>query len=138
MNDKLIEKFLLIKRGLYWRDKSAGYTGLKGDAGRYSKEDAEARINDGVTMIAEEAAPRFSPSCGDEFKVVDLTAENELLRDAAKGILPYVLSEYIHCNGDKCRHPTCASCNGEDYADEQSSKADKAWKTLEAALKAKS
>ena len=46
-----------------------------------------------------------------------LTAENERLRAALKGVLPYVATQAIGCYGDKCREPWCFSCNGEEGAE---------------------
>ena len=59
------ERFLLMKRGMYWRPNACGYTYQKSAAGRYSKEEAESRCRpgeDGVTMIEESAADDLSPS----------------------------------------------------------------------------
>lgn len=60
--------FLLMKRGLYYRPDAMGYTGIKDNAGRYSKADAEAHVDpeSGVSMIAETEAPEFSPKCFDD------------------------------------------------------------------------
>lgn len=56
--------FLLIKSGYYWRPNSAGYTGFKAEAGRYSYSEAKKRCEYGhSTMIKEEDAPEFSDSC---------------------------------------------------------------------------
>ena len=60
-------------------------------------------------------------------------AQNGLV-DALRGLLPYVLNDYLECHGYKCRHPTCASCWGDDYAAEQSDKADIAIANAKAAL----
>lgn len=58
-------KFLLLKRGLFYRPDAAGYTGIKEKAGRYDLTDAMSHTDpiSGVTMIAEELAPEFSPEC---------------------------------------------------------------------------
>lgn len=72
-------KYLLLKRGLYWRPNSCGYTGVKCAAGRYSLDEAsdlsEGRIitdaadaakpksSDSVYAIREDLAPRFAPLC---------------------------------------------------------------------------
>lgn len=86
--------YLLMKRGLYWRPDSCGYTGLKREAGRYSDEDS-AWTCDGpladpkTTRIAEDKAPRFSPSC--DIYVRQAEAERSLdvavkaLREIANG-----------------------------------------------------
>jgi hypothetical protein len=63
-------------------------------------------------------------------------AQSDVLRGALEGVLPYVLTNYFRCNGDKCRHPTCASCFGEDFAESQSDKANLALTKAKAALAA--
>lgn len=65
-------RYLLIKRGLYWRPDGCGYTGLKREAGRYSdKESAwvetEGHLSDPSTArVHEDRAPRFAPRCCSE------------------------------------------------------------------------
>ena len=54
-------QYLLVKRGLYYRPDSAGYTGLKSEAGRYPAQRADPLA--GVTAIYEDKAPFFSPGC---------------------------------------------------------------------------
>lgn len=58
-------KYLLLKRGYYWRHESRGYTGIKDEAGRYSEEESlEIVVHDGdTTRVLEERAEMFSPSC---------------------------------------------------------------------------
>jgi len=63
-------------------------------------------------------------------------AQSDVLRGALEGVLPYVLTNYFRCNGDKCRHPTCESCCGEDFAESQSDKANLALSKAKAALAA--
>lgn len=57
--------YLLMKRGLYWRPDSAGYTGLKREAGRYHFKYAADRAygNPEVSVIYEAHAAEFSPGC---------------------------------------------------------------------------
>ena len=42
--------------------------------------------------------------------------EIEQLRLALIEVLPFVADEYFGCHGDKCRLPTCRSCQGEEEA----------------------
>lgn len=58
------------------------------------------------------------------------------LVEALRNVMPWVFAEYLRCNGDKCRHITCASCFGEEQADEQSDKGALARQAAEAALAA--
>lgn len=71
--------FLIEKRGLYYRPESAGYTGLKSDAGRYSFDEAAEIVGpngpdgsqDGMAMWREDDAPEYSPSCAWDEKMKD-------------------------------------------------------------------
>lgn len=103
-------KYLLIKRGLYWRPDSCGYTGLKREAGRYDETDASCRCHDegtpfGVTMIAEEDAHYFSPSCPGDVKQREI--ERALLRALTMGaqlntpdLLDWVADRLVHVYGE--------------------------------------
>jgi hypothetical protein len=68
--------------------------------------------------------------------LIDMPTQSNVLREALEGVLPYVLTNYFRCNGDKCRHSTCASCFGEDFAESQSDKANLALSKAKAALAA--
>ncbi|MDE4303987.1 hypothetical protein PXK30_03570 [Phaeobacter gallaeciensis] len=75
------EKFLIEKRGLYYRPDARGYTGLKREAGRYSFEEAAERVGpngpegpqDGMGMWRETEAPEFSSACAWDLKLVERT-----------------------------------------------------------------
>jgi hypothetical protein len=57
-------KWLLVKRGLYYRPNSHGYTGIKDDAGRFEEAYAQNHCRDtDVTMIREDRAPEYSSAC---------------------------------------------------------------------------
>lgn len=85
--------FLIEKRGLYYRPKSAGYTGIKAEAGRYSFEEAAVIVGpngpegpqDGLAMWREDDAPDYSPNCCWEARLrhenATLKAENKDLRN---------------------------------------------------------
>ncbi len=80
------ERYLLMKRGLYYAPDRQGYTGVKARAGRYREVDALGL--DGVTAIHEDEAEDFSPACWEDTKIAvltdrieALTAENERLRE---------------------------------------------------------
>lgn len=94
--------WLLIKRGLYWRPDSAGYTGLRREAGRYDARESEARLNDGVTRIPEVDAPEFAPSCCMEVKMRELQRQNDELR-TTKGALKFVEDRVLEAmNNHEC------------------------------------
>lgn len=89
------QKFLILKRDLYYKPDGKGYTGIKEHAGRYSLDEVavhfpnmESRNQDGMSFISEEDAPEFSKACWEEVKIAhlkgkisDLEAECERLRD---------------------------------------------------------
>jgi len=56
--------WLLLKRGLYWRPDSMGYTAKKSEAGRYHYDEAKHRINAGVSMVHEDDVPDHLDKCG--------------------------------------------------------------------------
>lgn len=81
--------FLLVKRDLYYRPDAQGYTGIKDNAGRYTKSEAEDHADEasGVTAILATEAPEFSPACFDDLarahlakKLAQVTRELSALR----------------------------------------------------------
>lgn len=67
--------WLLLKRGLYWRPNSSGYTGVKSEAGRYRFMEVEAwalHSRNEVTALHEDDAPDYSPGCALDIKCADL------------------------------------------------------------------
>ena len=61
-------RYLLVKRGLYYRPAARGYTGLKSEAGRYRACNAEPDA--GVTAVHENDAGDLSPSATVEHRLV--------------------------------------------------------------------
>lgn len=57
-------RYLLMKRGLYYRPNNCGYTGFKERAGRYLE--SEASPGCGVTAIHEDEAAEIAPNCFDD------------------------------------------------------------------------
>jgi len=68
VGDDVERRFLLVKRGLYYRPGNCGYTGIKENAGRYLASDACP--DSGVIAVHEDDAPIFSEAC-----FADLAAE---------------------------------------------------------------
>jgi hypothetical protein len=62
-------RFLVMKRGLYFRPNDKGYTGLKREAGRYPASHACA--GSGETAVHEDDATEYSPACWEETKLAD-------------------------------------------------------------------
>lgn len=92
-NDGTSELFLIEKRGLYYRPKSQGYTGLKREAGRYSFENAAIHAGpngpdgstDGIGIWREAEAPEFSTCCLGEVKLTE-GARTKALNEAIRAI----------------------------------------------------
>lgn len=79
--------FLIEKRGLYYKPNGRGYTGVRDRAGRYSLEQVAVEFpnrdsaqQDGITFVALEDAPEFSPACSWEFKIEHLTEQRDTLK----------------------------------------------------------
>jgi hypothetical protein len=63
-------KFLIIKRGLYYRPQAKGYTNFKEEAGRFTLEEVAVRFpnkdsdnQDGMYFMHEDDSPEYAPSC---------------------------------------------------------------------------
>lgn len=83
-------RYLLQKRGLYYRPDRCGYTGIKDHAGRYFESDATPPD---VVAIHEDEAAEFSPSCYDDLarqhlqeQVASLRKQLEDAREALRQI----------------------------------------------------
>jgi len=78
LREALARDYVLVKRGLYYRPNSMGYTGVLDDAGRYTAEEARFHSDhcDGVRGILASEAPRFSQACWPE--IVTRTLTNDL------------------------------------------------------------
>jgi len=70
------ELFLIEKRGLYYRPDSAGYTGLKDEAGLYPLDELALHFpnfdspnQDGMTFVSQDDAPEFSTACAWDVKL---------------------------------------------------------------------
>ncbi len=106
---ELVERYLIVKRGLYFRPNNCGYTGCKSKAGRYPASRASADC--GETAIHEDDAPEFSPACWPETKLAErdariaaLEAENFML---AAGVC---INPGIHgLVGDEGGNPVCTA-----------------------------
>ena len=72
MSENEQPRYLLVKRGLYYRPNSQGYTGVKARAGRYQAEDAWDCGT--VTAVHEDDAPEFAPACWMETKLAERDA----------------------------------------------------------------
>ncbi|EPR09804.1 hypothetical protein M527_06660 [Sphingobium indicum IP26] len=76
------DRFLLVKRGLYYRPGNQGYTGIKDRAGRYPESDA--RPEDGITAIHEDEAPEYSQACFADLKEKHMLGKIAALEEEIK------------------------------------------------------
>jgi len=83
-------RYLLQKRGLYYRPDRCGYTGIKEHAGRYFEH--EASLPD-VVAIHEDEAAEFSPSCYDDLARQHLQEQNASLRKQLENARSEALEE---------------------------------------------
>ena len=74
------DKWLLVKRGLYYRPDDVGYTSIRAAAGVYSGDEARARLSPGIAMVALEHAPEFSDACFDDLARAHLAKERDEAR----------------------------------------------------------
>ncbi|EQB03873.1 hypothetical protein [Sphingobium sp. HDIP04] len=76
------DRFLLVKRGLYYRPGNRGYTGIKDRAGRYPEGDASPE--DGITAIHEDDAPEYSQACFADLKEKHMLGKIAALEEEIK------------------------------------------------------
>ncbi|MCB4862937.1 hypothetical protein K7W03_25475 [Sphingobium sp. PNB] len=76
------DRFLLVKRGLYYRPGNQGYTGIKDRAGRYPESDASPE--DGITAIHEDDAPEYSQACFADLKEKHMLGKIAALEEEIK------------------------------------------------------
>jgi hypothetical protein len=86
--------WLLMKRGLYWRPGGHGYTGVKSQAGRWSRAKAvEICRNGDSTRIHESEAKPYAPSCCHDIRSRDM--ERIRLAEKARQELADHIAEWI-------------------------------------------
>ena len=95
MSDEVMSdapRYLLIKRGLYYRPNNQGYTGKRSEAGRYPETDADDMS--GITAVHEDNAAEYAPACWQETINQDLRArlnaaerERDALREALEAMI---------------------------------------------------
>lgn len=114
-------RYLLIKRGLYYRPNNQGYTGKRSEAGRYPETDADDMS--GVTAVHEDNAAEYAPACWQETINQDLRErldaaerERDALREALQETDDFIervnLDEQICCSGHDCG---CRGSTQRDY-----------------------
>lgn len=93
-------RYLLMKKGLYYRPYRLGYTGVKEHAGRYYVDDSV--VGDGVVAIHEDEAEDYSPSCWIDVKCNHLLERIDRLNqevETLKSKLREKALEYLALDG---------------------------------------
>lgn len=87
------KQYLIVKRDLYYRPKAMGYTGIKDEAGRYSLDEVavlfpnlESENQDGMSFIAEDEAPDYSPACWHDVKARHMAGKLEAAQQQITGL----------------------------------------------------
>lgn len=90
------DRYLIVKRGLYYRPNSCGYTGIKSEAGVYPLAIAEqhADIEGGVSYCHHDDAPDYAPATFPDLMAADLTRRAE----SAEAQLSAVMAELTRAN----------------------------------------
>lgn len=73
------EQWLLLKRGLFYRPNNCGYTGIRDEAGRYSREDADEHAAAGGIVMREADAPEFMPAAFTDLVINHLTDQRDTM-----------------------------------------------------------
>jgi hypothetical protein len=88
------DTFLIVKRGLYYRPNSQGYTGVRDDAGVYTLSQVAAHFpnidspnQDGMTFVHLDDAPEYSEACFWDVKLNHQKRKAEAERDALRAQL---------------------------------------------------
>lgn len=76
------EQWVIIKRGLYYRDACKGYTGIRDEAGRYSHDFAlrYAEHDDDITIMPIDSAPEFMPAAHNDLVIKHLQKQRDEAR----------------------------------------------------------
>lgn len=75
----MVEHWLLLKRGLFYRPGNCGYTGIRNEAGRYSRKAADEHAAAGGRVMREADAPEFLPAAFDDLVIKHLTVQRDAL-----------------------------------------------------------
>ena len=91
------ECYLIMKRGLYYKPNSSGYTGIKDYAGRYTLTDTALRFpnesHSGLSYIHESNAPEYSEACFYDLKLEHQLKKSIALVDAYRSVLQDIVAK---------------------------------------------
>ena len=102
--------------------------------------EAADELNRLTSLLDRQKAAYDNERAIDEQTIERLTAERDQLRErvrvleaALRGVLPWVVTQVVACNGLKCREDVCMSCNSD--AEDNAQRACDAYCVADAALK---
>jgi len=84
------EQWLLLKHGLFYRPDNKGYTGIRDEAGRYSRAEADQHSAAGGKVVREIDAPEFLPAAYNDLVIKHLMDQKAALVKA----LQFYASEF--------------------------------------------
>lgn len=97
------DAYLIIKRGLYYKPRACGYTGIRDHAGRYTLAEVAVRFpnlesenQDGMSFIHEDDAPEFTPACFHDLKADHLQKQRD---EARAEVVRLSLAPFLICDG---------------------------------------
>lgn len=105
-------EYLIIKRGLYYRPNSQGYTGLRDEAGRYTLDYCQKLCDgnrDGLTYIHENKAEEFMPDAYHDSVIKHLIKQRD---DARESVRKFICQNIDEMKDFSCGcEPIHCSCN---------------------------
>lgn len=85
------EGWLIVKRDLYYRPESKGYTGIRDEAGRFPYAIAKDCQTHGCSIVHESEAPEFREATYDDLIIKHLIKQ----RDEARAALTAALGDAV-------------------------------------------
>jgi hypothetical protein len=80
--------YVIMKRGLFYRPRNQGYTGIRKEAGLYTLDEVaelfpniDCENQDGISYMDVDHAPEFAPGCWHDLKLKVLENERDTLRE---------------------------------------------------------
>lgn len=100
------DAYLIVKRGLYYRPKAQGYTGIRDHAGRYTLAEASKHADpqEGVAIVHEDDAPEFTSACYHDLKEAHLTKQRDALQAALEAATARADKAEAELRGTKALH----------------------------------
>lgn len=82
----MAEDWVIIKRGLFFRPDSRGYTGIRDEAGRYTEEKARQHAEHGCGIMLASEAPEFMPAAFSDLVINHLSDQRDTMRKTLEAL----------------------------------------------------